>query len=145
MKRFLILLVCVFGLQTLVKADNEKLIQISQLPATAQQFIQNHFAGSTVAVAKMNDDYFDKSYDVIFSNGDKVEFDKKGEWTEIKSKTGTVPAGAVPAPIQKQVSEKYPDARIIGIERDRRQYEVQLSSGWELTFDKNFNLVDIDD
>lgn len=145
MKRFLILLVCVFGLQTLVKADNEKLIQISQLPATAQQFIQNHFAGSTVAVAKMDDDYFDKSYDVIFSNGDKVEFDKKGEWTEIKSKTGTVPAGAVPAPILKQVSEKYPDARIIGIERDRRQYEVQLSSGWELTFDKNFNLVDIDD
>ena len=36
MKRFLILLVCVFGLQTLVKADNEKLIQISQLPATAK-------------------------------------------------------------------------------------------------------------
>ena len=28
-------------------------------------------------MAKMETDWFDKSYDVIFTNGDKLEFDKK--------------------------------------------------------------------
>jgi hypothetical protein len=31
------------------------------------------------------------------------------------------------------------------IDRDRRDYEISLSNRLELTFDKKFNLVDIDD
>ena len=34
---------------------------------------------------------------------------------------------------------------IVKIERDKRGYDVKLSSGMELEFDTNYNLVDIDD
>ena len=70
-------LVCLFTLQTVVWADDDKPIQVNQLPQTAQTFIKTHFPDNKVAMAKMETDWFDKSYDVIFTNGDKLEFDKK--------------------------------------------------------------------
>ena len=78
MKKVLLLLVCLFTLQTVVWADDDKPIQVNQLPQTAQTFIKTHFPDNKVAMAKMETDWFDKSYDVIFTNGDKLEFDKKG-------------------------------------------------------------------
>ena len=44
------------------------------MPQTAQTFIKTHFPDNKVAMAKMETDWFDKSYDVIFTNGDKLEF-----------------------------------------------------------------------
>ena len=45
----------------------------------------------STACAVMESDWFDKSYDVIFTNGDKLEFDKKGVWTEVNCKYSAVP------------------------------------------------------
>lgn len=52
-------------------------------------------------MAKMETDWFDKSYDVIFTNGDKLEFDKKGVWTEVNCKYSAVPVAVVPEAIKK--------------------------------------------
>ena len=46
--------------------------------------------------------------------------------------------------IVKSVKSKYPDAKIIQIERDNRHYDVDLSNGWELKYNKQFKLVDIE-
>ena len=43
MKKVLLLLVCLFTLQTVVWADDDKPIQVNQLPQTAQTFIKTHF------------------------------------------------------------------------------------------------------
>lgn len=51
-------------------------------------------------MAKMETDWFDKSYDVIFTNGDKLEFDKKGVWTEVNCKYSAVPVAVVPEAIK---------------------------------------------
>ena len=75
MKKLVFLLVCLFTLQTVARADDDKPIQVTQMPQQAQQFIKQHFADSKVALAKMESDFFYKSYEVIFTNGDKVEFD----------------------------------------------------------------------
>ena len=56
---------CLFTLQTVVWADDDKPIQVNQLPQTAQTFIKTHFPDNKVAMAKMETDWFDKSYDVI--------------------------------------------------------------------------------
>ena len=37
-----------------------------------------------VAMAKLESGMFYKSYDVVFTNGEKVEFDKSGEWKEVR-------------------------------------------------------------
>ena len=68
MKKLVFLLVCLFTLQTVARADDDKPIQVTQMPQPAQQFIKQHFADSKVALAKMESDFFYKSYEVIFTN-----------------------------------------------------------------------------
>ena len=83
MKKIVFLFVCLLAVSLNVSAGNDKPIQVSEMPKSAQQFIKNHFADQSVAVAKVETEFMDKSYDVIFTNGDKVEFDKKGKWTKV--------------------------------------------------------------
>ena len=85
MKKLVFLLVCLFTLQTVARADDDKPIQVTQMPQPAQQFIKQHFADSKVALAKMESDFFYKSYEVIFTNGDKV--DKKDYEVKLSNRT----------------------------------------------------------
>ena len=114
-------------------------------PQKAQQFIQKHFAGEKVALAKVERDFLEVRYEVIFTDGAKAEFYKDGEWKEVDCRYSSVPAAVVPAQIAQYVSGHYPDASIVQIDRDKHDYEVKLSNGLELTFDLKFNLIDIDD
>ena len=127
MKKLVFLLVCLFTLQTVARADDDKPIQVTQMPQPAQQFIKQHFADSKIALAKMESDFFYKSYEVIFN-----------------CKYSSVPTAIIPAAIQKYVTTNYPDAKILKIERDKKDYEVKLSNRTELKFDLKFNLIDID-
>lgn len=45
MKKLVFLLVCVFTVSTVAMADNEKPIQVGQLPTKAQTFITTYFKG----------------------------------------------------------------------------------------------------
>lgn len=145
MKKWILLLLCCFSLNTLVWADDEKPIQVGQLPTKAQTFISTYFKGHKIALAKVESDLFSKSYDVIFTDGDKLEFDKRGDWVEISCKKEGVPMQAVPETIRLYVQSNYENTKILKIERSSKEYEVELSNRLELTFDKEFHLIDIDD
>ncbi len=123
---------------------DEKAITLSQLPAAARQTIMTHFPGHKVSIAKVESELFSKTYTVIFTNGEKIEFDKKGRWEEVKCKRSAVPASLVPAQIARYIKANYPDCRILEIERDDEEYEVKLSNYIEVTFDDKFNVIDID-
>ncbi len=133
MKKFIMMLVCMFAVHTMVMADNDRPIQVNQLPAKAQTFIKTYFKNHKVALAKMESGVFYKSYDVVFTNGEKVEFDKAGEWKEVRCRQSEVPAQVVP------------EARILEIEFDHNEYEIKLSNRWEITFDSQMRVIDIDD
>ena len=143
MKKLIFLFVCVFSIQVAL-ADNDKPINFTQLPQAAQKFGKQHFPKAKIACVKMDAELFDKSYNVVFNNGDKLEFDKKGEWTEVNCKSTVVPAKVIPTPIKKYVETNYPEAKVLSIERDRYDYEVKLSNFWEIKFDMNFNVIDMD-
>ena len=126
-------------------AGNEKPIKITEMPLKAQQFIQNFFPAHSIALAKMDTEFLSKNYDVIFTNGDKVEFDKQGRWTNIDCEHSMVPIAVIPHAIQDYVQKQYPNAKILKIEMtDRKGYDVELSNGLEIEFDKKFNVIDID-
>lgn len=144
MKKLALLFAIAFAFQTAVFADNDKPITIDQLPQSAQLFINKHFNGKSVAIAKIESGIIERSYDVIFTNGDKLEFDRKGNWTDIDCKYSEVPAAAVPAQITDYVKKNHAGVKIIKIEREKNRHDVDLSNGWELTFDKKFNVIDID-
>ena len=145
MKKLAFLIVCLFTLNMTVWAGNDKPIQVTEMPKAAQEFIKSHFANQSVAMAKVETEFMDKSYDVIFTNGDKVEFDKKGRWTNVDCKHTQVPVAIIPTAIQQYVAKQYPDAKVLQIElTDRKGYEVDLSNGFDIEFDKKFRVVDID-
>lgn len=125
-------------------ADNDKPITFEQLPTKAQQTINKGFADKQVAFVKAESEIVDKNYDVLFTDGTKVEFDRKGEWTEIDCGKDAVPATFVPNAISRYVKQHYPTAHITKIERDRRYYEIEISTGLEIKFDKKFKVVEID-
>lgn len=145
MKKLVMMLVCLFTVHTMVMADNDKPIQVSQLPAKAQTFIKTYFNNQKVALAKQETELFYKGYDVVFTNGEKVEFDKAGEWTEVQCRQSEVPAQIVPEAIKTYVKTNYPDAKILQIERDKKEFEIKLSNRWEIKFDSQMRVIDIDD
>lgn len=145
MKKIAFLFVSLFVMNLVVWAGNDKPIQVTELPKAAQQFIKNHFANQQVAMAKMETEFMDKSYDVIFTNGDKVEFDKKGKWTNVDCKNSQVPQAVIPTAIQQYVGKNYPNAKVLKIEvTDRKGYDVDLNNGFEFEFDKRFNVIEMD-
>lgn len=146
MKKLVLAVVAMFVMSTMVMADNDKPVQVNQLPAKAQTFLNTYFKDVKVALATQDTELFSKSYDVVFNTGDKVEFDKSGEWTEVRCRQTGVPAAIVPAQIAEYVKSTYPDAQILQIERDDRgEYEIKLSNRWEITFNKQMQVIDIDD
>ena len=68
-------LLCLFVVSVSAVASNDKPIEVSQLPQAAQQILKKDFGKMKVALAKMESGLFDTSYDIIFTNGDKVEFE----------------------------------------------------------------------
>lgn len=145
MKKLVMMLVCMFAVHTMVMADNDKPIQVNQLPAKAQTFLKTHFKNQKVALAKLETELFYKGYDVTFTNGEKIEFDKTGEWTEVQCRQSEVPPQIVPEGIKTYVKTNYPDARILQIERDKKEFEIKLSNRWEIKFDSQMRVIDIDD
>lgn len=144
MKKLALLVVGVLVSMQVMFADSEKPIAFEQLPQAAQTFVKKNFPDAKVAFVKQETDFLKKSYDLVFINGDKLEFDSDGNWKEIKCHTLTVPASAIPAGINKFVTENYPDAKVVHIEKDRYEYEVKLSNFWEIKFDLKCNVIDLD-
>ena len=146
MKKILLTLVAIFsvGIFSAI-ADNDRVINKSQLPATAQLFLNEHFAGVDLTYAKEERDIFKHSYEVRLADGTKIEFTSKGEWDEVECRFGEVPAAIVPQAIKEYIDKNYAGAKVLYIEKDRNDYEVKLSNRLELKFDKDFNIYDIDD
>ena len=144
-KAQILLLFCALFVQATAFAGIDKPVTFEQLPMAAQQTIKKHFADRQIALAKMEMEFLGKSYDVIFTNGDKIEFDGRGKWTDIDCKRSQVPDALVPTAIGAFVKKNYPQATILKIEWNRRTYEVELSNRLELEFDTSFRLIDIDD
>lgn len=145
MKKFLILAAACFASGVFAAhADNDRPIRTDELPQNAQQFVKQHFPAEKIAFAKQERSLTSTSYEVLLSNGYKIEFRQNGEWSEVDCKYGSVPPAIVPAQIAQYVSQNYPEVAIVEIERSRRDYEVKLGNGFDLTFDRQFNLIDID-
>lgn len=126
-------------------ASADRPIRIDELPAAAQQTIEAHFKSAKVSYATIDEELFNKDYKVVFTDGMAVEFSSRGDWTQVDGERLTVPASIVPPQIREHVAGRFPEARIVKIERERRGYEVELDNGVELSFDTDFRLVEIDD
>lgn len=146
MKKFFLVAFTLFVALSNVNADErDRVITKEQLPTAAQSLLTTHFSGLKISLVKEDCEFISRNYEVIFTDGTKVEFTRNGEWKELDCRKSAVPAALIPASIKNFVTERYPDAKILQIDRDSNDYEVKLSNKLELTFDKKYNIIDIDD
>ena len=140
-KMLFILLAFVMTMSMPVMSDNDRVITFDQLPAPAQAMLKQHFGDKVplVITADRSD------FNVMYQSGEKVEFDKKGNWREIECKRSSVPEALVPEQIKAAVKKSFPGTTIQKIDRDRRGYDVELDNGLDLEFNKKFQMVEIDD
>ena len=125
-------------------ADNNKPIKVTDLPVKAQTVLSQHFNNQKVTFASIESGIIDKNYDVVLQNGTKLEFDKKGNVTEIDCKQGAVPEKLIPQTIRTYLQENYSGQTVRKIEFNKNEYELELSNGIDITFNKHFQVIDID-
>ena len=123
------------ALCSIAMADRGTSIKFEQLPLKAQTFITDNFSKADVATVTQELD--DSDYNVFFTNGVKVEFDRNGDWDSVKG--NGISVAFAPQAIQNFLNEKHAGVKVIEIDRDFRykEIEVNLANGLEIKFDFN--------
>ena len=139
--KFFLLMAMVMTMSLTMSADeDDRVITFDQLPQAAQTFLKTHFAAKVPLVLTADWD----DYTIRYESGEKVEFDKSGDWKDIECYNSKVPNEAVPAQISSYITQNYPGKSIIKLERHRSVYEVKLNNGMEVEFNRNFQVIDVD-
>ena len=129
MKKILVTAALLFAGITASLADNDRPIALDKLPAAAQTFLKTHF-----------------EYEVTYTDRTEVEFRPNGEWSSVERRYAAVPASIVPAQISAYVAKSsFSNQYIKKVERDAYTWEIELSNGIEIKFDREFHVIDIDD
>ncbi len=144
MKKIIFAAIALMAMTFTACDDKVKILQYDELPALAQQTISEYFADEQISVIQKEYDDWGKKYTVLFVSANGIEFNKKGEWREITCRATKVPDGLVPVQIREYVEKTYPGTLIWKINKDTRDYEVELNNFIELKFDLNFNIIDIE-
>ncbi len=145
MKRVFIVLIVAFMFFS-CESSNSRVLDFHQLPAKAQSFIKTHFADKEVTLVFCDDDFVDKDYEVSFTDGTKVDFDRKGEWVSVDmGKNGSVPAAIMPANINSYVAARHPNSHVVDIDKDFWEFKVELNNGVEILFEKDGDFKRYDD
>lgn len=112
-------------------------------------FVQTYFPNTEI-IASIKDGL---GYDVTLSDYTQISFDGnlfgKLDWDEVDCRHAnmntTVPVALVPAEITNLVSKLHGNQSIVKIAKDDRGWDIALTNGIEIEFDRKFNLVDMDD
>jgi hypothetical protein len=143
MKRILTTVLLV-SMALFAKAD-DKPVTFDRIPVPAQTFVKKFFPNEKVALTTVDDDLVRPDYEVTLSDGTKMDFDHSGKLKNVESRQKALPEGIVPVQICKYVKDNHPDAYVLEYEVQRRGYEIRLSTRFELHFNSNFQLIEIDD
>ena len=129
---------------SLYTVSNDRPISYDELPADAQLFITTHFANEELSHIILDRDVISVDYNVTLLSGTKLEFNSRGEWKEVDMRNGSVPQEIIPQAIAEYVEKNYPNRTITEIKRNHTYTEVGLKGGLELTFNRDYKLVDVD-
>ena len=143
MKRIFTIIAVALASVQMSKADDRP-VTFSQLPAAAQTFINANYSGEKISYATVDDDFIRPDYNVMLANGVKIQFENSGALEKIESRAG-IPEELIPVQIRDYVKLHYPDVIFVEYEIGKRTYEVKLSNRLEIKFNRNFNVIEIDD
>ena len=125
--------------------DDEKKIDLGELPAKARSFIDNYFHGTDIRSIVQEKENGHKEYQVELSDGTDLEFDEDGEWTNIECHFNPIPTGILPDEVKNKVEELHPKAFIYGVEKEPGGYVVEVTAAdgidWDMRFNTQFEYI----
>ncbi|WP_299099409.1 PepSY-like domain-containing protein [uncultured Alistipes sp.] len=133
------------GITASFAGDRERPITLDKLPAAAQEFLAANFKDLTLAYAVEDPKFIGSEYEVVYTDRTEVDFESNGEWSSVERKYEAVPAAIVPVQIADYVKTSFAGQFIRKIDRNKYTWEVELSNGLEIKFDRKFQVVEIDD
>ena len=145
MKKLLLIIAVIMGVFSLQARDTYS-HDVKILPAAAQTTLKNNFK-SDVSHIKIDKSWGKISeYDVVLTDGSEITFDSHGNWKDIEVRgNGSVPKAFIPSSISDYVKQNQRNANIIGIEKKKSGYDVELSNGVEMKFNAKGQFLKYDD
>lgn len=146
MKKFILMMTLLIGTVSMACARDEYAHDGSVLPKAAQTVISNNFKAK-VSLVKIEKDFGRISeYEVILTDGTEISFDRDGNWDNVEvNNSKSVPASMVPQAIRTYVKNQHTGQRIVGIDKERNGYDIELSNGIDMKFDKAGKFLRYDD
>lgn len=118
---------------------------VNDLPATAREMLSTYFGNQQVNQIKIDSHTFGgEDYEVMLSDGSEIDFNSKGEWTEVDCGRNAVPQKLVKSEMRDYVSTYYYGHKIVKIDKKRNGYEVELSNGVDLEFNSAGKFLRVD-
>ena len=147
---FLILILCSVTFVSCSDKDEPKeestLIKLGDLPATAQQFLNQYFWDKTIyKIDKMV--YTDMIIYSVYFEDMQINFNEEGIWQQIYGHTGVaIPVVVLPEPIQVTLKERYNGFGVNQITREGQNFVVVLTNnqgedGIRLTFNQSGEII----
>jgi len=130
---------------TLSLRAQDRIVTYNELPENAKLIITQHFTTEGISLIKYDWEVFDSEYEVHYTNGTELSFTGKGELKKVDCGMKQVPDALIPEQVLSYVRSSYPNAFITEWEKDDREWKAELNNGIELVFNKNYQLIDIDD
>ncbi len=111
-------------------------IKRDKLPEAAREMLDKHFPKAKISMIRVDRHLLRKTdYDVKLTNGTKIEFDNKGNWTSIDCKKREVPTDLVNKTVKRHVTKNYSKAKIVSIRKKLSGYVIGLSDSKTLKYD----------
>ena len=144
MKKHILTLVAVLFLSVSAFAQNG-MTQFNQLPATAQEFVKTYFSDYKIQYIFSDKEFADVDYKIRFEDGTEIEFNAKGEWTDVSSKQKCIPTGFILREITDYVEMNHKDMCITDVEREFNRITIELNDNLEIEFNSKGKLISYDD
>lgn len=125
-------------------ASTDNIITKNELPALARFFLRTEFPNSKILSININSE---KQIEVLTHDESKIAFDEEGNWIDLVCPKVGVPSFIIPQKIQKALRKNCgPSTIVVQLKKlSRGRYDVELSNGFGLRFDKQLDIIDVRD
>ena len=98
MKKILALALALIAFAAVSKADDRP-VTADRLPAAAKTFIKSYYPDEKISFVTKDDDLIRPDFNVVLSNGVRIDFDNSGSLDKIEVGKTMMPSGIVPVQI----------------------------------------------
>lgn len=140
MKKVLLVLAFVAG--SFVANAAPQNVSLDKLPKVSQELLKSDFSNEAVKNIQMDRESTWDKYTVHFTSGNAISFEGgSGDWSMIDMQSGAVPSNLIPVKINSHVKNNYPGNQIKMIMKTKDGYQVKLSGGVTVLYDKDGNVA----